>query len=118
MKLSHSGRLNDLHDTGKGQKVGSFAFGLAMIAEVLDFFETVELTLPDNHPMGVFESFQERWIMICDVGDVFIDVHQFRKIQVIGGSQSNSQINLEYECVEAWVDGRELRCHAIGCQPA
>ena len=39
VKLSQGMRLNDLHDAGKGQQVGSFSPGLAMIAEILEFLE-------------------------------------------------------------------------------
>ena len=101
--------------TGKGQQVGSFSPGLAMIAEILEFLETMELTLPDDHPMGVFKAFQKCWIIAGDVSDVFVNVHQFRKIQVIGGSQSHSKINLS---TSAWRRGKMAvtLCHATGCR--
>ena len=51
VKLSQGWRLDDLHDAGKGQQVGPFSPGLAMIAEILEFLEGIELTLPDDHPI-------------------------------------------------------------------
>ena len=58
--------------------------------------------------MGVFKAFQE--IIASDVRDVFVNVHQFRKVQVIGGSQSHSKINLS---TSAWRRGKMAVSHYV-----
>ena len=110
MKLSQGWCLDDLHDAGKGQQIGSFATGLAAIAEILEFLEGIELTLPDDHPMRVFKAFQQTWVTAGNVRDVFINVHQFCKIQVICGPHSHSKINLS---TGAWGRRKMTMCHYV-----